>query len=108
MGLKPCRHRPRRDLPGDVADLEDLFEKSEYLRFFNEAFNEHSDIQMKDIDDVDGPLLPQINRHIGKTRFNHYRPASCANSLGLDAGQFSDNTLRRFEAAIAEVNRRFA
>ncbi|NLX26065.1 MAG: AAA family ATPase, partial [Lentisphaerae bacterium] len=96
------------DLPGDVADLEDLFEKSEYLRFFNEAFNEHSDIQMKDIDDVDGPLLPQINRHIGKTRFNHYRPASCANSLGLDAGQFSDNTLRRFEAAIAEVNRRFA
>jgi predicted ATPase len=90
---------------GDVADLEDLFEKSEYLKFFNAAFSEMDDIE--NVPDTTKPILPQINTILGKSRFNHYRPANFANAQGFTLKDFSDETLQRFESAFKEVNKRF-
>jgi len=92
-------------LEGDVADLEDLLEKTEYLKFFNSAFSELDDI--KSVSEGSKPIIPQINAIIGKSRFNHYRPASFANAKGLNAGDFSKETLTRFENVFKEVNKRF-
>jgi predicted ATP-dependent endonuclease of OLD family len=92
-------------LEGDVADLEDLFEKEEYLNFFNSAFPEHNEI--KSISESSKPILPQIIAILGKSRFNHYRPASFANAQGLKAVDFSKETLNRFEIVFKEVNKRF-
>jgi predicted ATP-dependent endonuclease of OLD family len=90
---------------GDLADLEDLFEKAEYLKFFNTAFSEMDDI--KKLPETTKPILPQINAVLGKPRFNHYRPANFANAQGFTAKDFSDNTLQRFEVVFKEVNKRF-
>ena len=92
-------------LNGDIADIEDLFEQTEYLDFFNSEFSEFNDIQS--VPDNSMPILSQINEIIGKSRFNHYRPANFANKKGLAAEYFSDETLQRFEKVFKEVNKRF-
>ena len=92
-------------LEGDVADLEDLLEKTEYLNFFNSAFSEVDDI--KSVPEGSRPIIPQINVILGKSRFNHYRPASVANAQGLKAEDFSKETLTRFENVFKTVNKRF-
>ena len=94
------------DIEGDVADLEDLFEKSEYLKFFNTAFGEKDAIN--EVPDDTKPIIPQLNKILGKPRFNHYRPATSANALGLTAKDFSEDTLKRFEKVFKEVNNRFS
>lgn len=77
---------------GDVADLEDLFEATEYLQLFNAAFiNDFSGIQPDEIQSGQR-ILPQINRLIGKDRFNHYRPAR-ALVAGVTQLQLSAETL---------------
>jgi len=96
------------DLDSDTADLEDLFEKEEYLAFFNAAFHEYQDIAFTDIKEIDKPILPQINKIIGKPRFNHYRPANTANNKGLTSDSFSAETLQRFESVFKEINKRFS
>lgn len=93
-------------LEGDIADLEDIFDKTEYLKFFNAAFHEHDDIAT--VPDQKKPILKQINLIINKSGFNHYRPANFANSQGLKEKDFSDETLERFEIIFKEVNSRFA
>ncbi len=92
-------------IEGDVADLEDLFDKSEYLNFFNGAFSGMYDI--KKVSEKTKAVIPQINTIIGKPRFNHYRPANFANAQGLSVKYFSDETLMRFESIFKEVNKRF-
>lgn len=93
------------DIEGDTADLEDLFDSAEYLRFFNGAFHEYDNIET--VPDQKGPLLKQINEIIGRPRFNHYRPANYANSQRLNTKDFSKDTLKRFEMVFKEVNKRF-
>lgn len=95
------------DNNGNIADLEDLFEKTEYLRFFNGAFQELKDINLDSIPNYEKPLLKQINRIIGKPGFNHYRPANYANSQALSSEDFSEETLGRFESVFKEINKRF-
>ena len=89
---------------GSEADIEDLFSKQEYISLFNEAFSEHADITPADIVEVDKAIIPQINKKIKKTRFNHYRPASLASRKGMKANDFSPETLDRFEALFKAVN----
>lgn len=57
------------------ADIEDLFNKEDYLKLFNKAFAEHNDIKLGDLDINLKPTLAQINKHLVIKRFNHYRPA---------------------------------
>ena len=91
-----------------TADIEDLFSKDEYLKLFNEAFDkEFSKIKLTDLDPAIEAILKQINKVIGKDRFNHYRPANKLNQLGVDKSYFSSGTLDKFEKMFTEINKLF-
>lgn len=87
-----------------IADIEDMFEIDEYLNLFNEEFAKDFDkINNTDIDNTKA-IIPQINKIIGKTRFNHYRPSRYLTSLCVDKDYFSDETLNRFEKLFKDIN----
>ena len=91
-----------------TADIEDLFEKEEYIKLFNSAFKkEYSEIKLTDLDNSIDTILKQINKVIGKDRFNHYRPANKLNQLGVDKNYFDPKTLDRFEKMFVEINKLF-
>lgn len=91
-----------------TADIEDLFEKKEYIRFFNEAFSgDHAEVKEVDLDANLPTIIKQVNKAIGKDRYNHYRPAYKATLLGLEGKDFSGQTLDRFEAMFKEINSLF-
>lgn len=91
-----------------TADIEDLFDKEEYLILFNAAFNkEYPAIKLSDLDSSIETILKQINKVIGKDRFNHYRPANKLNQMGVDKSFFKPSTLDNFEKAFIEVNKLF-
>jgi hypothetical protein len=90
---------------GAIADLEDLFEPAEYLALFNAAFEgQFPEIKLFDLKPGER-ILPQINKQIGKDRFNHYRPARQLISGG-EPVQLSPNTMSRFEEIFVTVNER--
>lgn len=91
----------------DKADLEDLFKKSDYLKLFNAAFNEHADIQEADLNASIKTIIIQINEHLGVSRFNHYRPANELIKLAVDDSFFDSETLNRFEKVFEEINKLF-
>ena len=89
------------------ADIEDMFEPSEYLRLFNAAFSELEDVKASDVGKTNERIIPQINALIRKERFNHYRPANQLAKQGAKAGDFQPTTLDRFEAMFRAVNALF-
>ena len=90
----------------NVADIEDLFDKDEYLKYFNLAFaGEYQEIKVSDLDNSMPTILKQINKVIGKDRFNHYRPANKLNQLSPKASDFSKKTLDRYEKIFIEINK---
>lgn len=92
----------------NIADIEDLFDKEEYLKMFNAAFDkEHPVVKLADLDSSIGTILKQINKVIGKDRFNHYRPANKLNQLGVDKSYFKPKTLDNFEKVFTEINKLF-
>ena len=91
----------------NYADLEDLFAKEDYIKLFNSAFSEHGEIKVDDLDDRLPRIILQINKQIGKNRFNHYRPANELLKLGADKSFFSPTTLENFEKVIKEINKLF-
>jgi predicted ATP-dependent endonuclease of OLD family len=91
-----------------TADIEDMFTKEEYLKLFNLAFDtEYPEIKLTDLDTALETILKQINKVIGKDRFNHYRPANKLNQLGVDKKYFSATTLDNFEKMFIEINKLF-
>lgn len=91
-----------------IADIEDLFDKEEYLNLFNLAFDkEHVKINLSDLDSSIDTILKQINKVINKPRFNHYRPANKLNQLGVDKKYFKPETLNKFEKMFTEINKLF-
>lgn len=89
------------------ADIEDLFEKSEYLDFFNKAFTEFKDIVVADLDNKLPNILQQINKLIKKDHFNHYRPANQLARMSVNSKYFSKGSLDRFESMFKEINKLF-
>lgn len=87
------------------ADIEDLFEKSEYLDLFNKAFSEFKDYAVTDLDNKLPNILQQINKLISKDHFNHYRPANQLAKMSVDSKYFSKDTLNRFENMFKEINK---
>lgn len=83
------------------ADIEDLFEESEYLELYNKAFStnvEASDLQGND------PIVKRIERHAGK-EFNHGRPATALLRERTDVlPRLSTETLDRFERLFRRIN----
>lgn len=91
-----------------MADIEDLFTKEEYVTIFNAAFDqEYPTIKVSDLDNSLETIIKQINKVIGKERFNHYRPANKLSQMGVDRTFFSTNTLDNFEKMFIEVNKLF-
>lgn len=87
-----------------IADIEDMFEIDEYLNLFNKEFDkEFTKINSTDIDNTKA-IIPQINKIINRTRFNHYRPSRYLTSLCVDKDYFSNETLNRFENLFKDIN----
>jgi hypothetical protein len=74
---------------------------------FNSAFTEYSDIRSSDLNPNIQQIILQINNHIQKDRFNHYRPANALVKSGISKDFFSDDTLTNFENIFKEINRLF-
>lgn len=85
------------------ADIEDLFDKEEYLVLFNGAFGKA--VQISELD-TNKPIMSQLKRLNGNKAFNHYSPA---NYMAKNIGSlvFSDETMGRFEKLFAMVNSKF-
>lgn len=86
------------------ADLEDLFVKEDYLKLFNSAFSDITDIKESDLNSSIKQIIIQINKHIRKDRFNHYRPANELVKLGVNKDFFHSETLDNFEKVFKEIN----
>jgi hypothetical protein len=89
------------------ADIEDLFDKEDYLKVFNQAFSEHNDIKLSVLDENIKPIISQINKHLNVSRFNHYRPANQLSKNGLSVKDFKKTSLDNFEKLIADLNKLF-
>ncbi|GFM87973.1 hypothetical protein PSCICO_33720 [Pseudomonas cichorii] len=91
-----------------VSDIEDLFDVTEYLNFFNTAFTGEIDaLTDAMLPQEGGPILKRINKAISRDRFNHYRPANALNSMKISDTTFSAETLGRFEKVFEEINKLF-
>lgn len=85
------------------ADIEDLFDKEEYLTLYNGVFG--VSVQIVDLD-VEKPIILQLKRLNGNKSFNHYLPANyMAKNIGTLT--FSKETIERFERLFALVNGKF-
>ena len=89
----------------ESADIEDMFEKEEYLNLFNAAFPEHGKLKLGDLRN-DKQILNQIKSKIGD-RFNHYRPANEFAKRGLQQNSLSEKALLTFEKMFVEINKLF-
>ena len=84
------------------ADIEDLFNKDEYLALYNGAFGKS--VQLSDLS-LDQPIMTQLKRLNGNKAFNHYAPANyMAKNIGALA--FSEETLQRFENLFRLINKK--
>lgn len=89
----------------EEADIEDMFEISEYLAIFNEAFRGTYRVEEGELEGVDGGrVVSRICATLGIDRYNHYAPARSLIST-MPEMEFSDRTLNRFAAAFEAVNR---
>ncbi len=89
------------------SDIEDLFDKEEYLSLFNESFSEYANISIDDLNNGIERVLLQISKVIGRDRFNHYRPANLLAQKGVNYDYFSKTTLDNFEKVFQRVNQLF-
>lgn len=89
------------------ADLEDLFTKEDYLKLFNSAFNELDDVKISDLNSNISQIIIQLNKHLKKERFNHYRPANELVKQGVKVDFFDSVTLDNFERVFKYVNKLF-
>jgi hypothetical protein len=84
------------------ADIEDLFEPSEYVELFNSAFGEN--IKSTELTGND-PIVRKIARAIGQDRFDHGLPADqFLRARDKVLPKLSDATLDRFERLFQVVN----
>ncbi|MCF8303318.1 MAG: ATP-binding protein [Bacteroidales bacterium] len=89
----------------ELASIEDLFEKEEYIRLYNAAYETRTDIRLKDLDSAKPNILDQLDSLTGKRDFDPYQVASKLALLSVDATFFSSKTLARFEKLFKEINK---
>jgi predicted ATP-dependent endonuclease of OLD family len=87
------------------ADIEDLFYKEDYIKIFKEAFPEHNNLCLSDLNSSIQRTILQINKYLGKNHFNHFLPANKLASLGVDDKYFNIKTLDRFESMFVKINK---
>lgn len=91
----------------DKADIEDMFEKEEYLKVFGESFPEHAGIMVTDLDAKKPTILLQLKALRNGKDFNHFKPSQKLLMMGSQEGLFSEETLDRFESMFSEINKLF-
>jgi predicted ATP-dependent endonuclease of OLD family len=92
----------------EKADIEDLFEKAEYLNLFNEAFKgQYPILTTEDLNPAIKNILIQIKNKLSVNAFNHYRPANILARKGVDKSYFSEQTLLKFEKLFKSINTLF-
>lgn len=89
------------------ADIEDMFSKDDYLSLFNEAFKEHQDIKISNLNSDINRIVLQINSYLNINRYNHYRPANTLAKSGTEISRFSNETISNFENMFKDVNAMF-
>ena len=85
------------------ADIEDMFEKGEYLSLFNAQFSEYDDIAESQLNPEVRRIVKQIEEVIGG-KFDHYWPAYELSTRAADESFLSDATLTRFENLFKKIN----
>lgn len=115
MDASQFRDLSKLGISGRPTDLEDLFDVSEYLTFFNAAFAKQ--LGAMPIEEADLPagdrVIQRLEQHLATNGislrpsggFNHYTPASAFASDPPSA--LSAETLNRFEAVFKAVNALF-
>ncbi len=90
-------------LGNSFVDIEDLFEKNEYLSLFNKTFS--MEINIKNIDNSK-PIMKQLKHVNNDEDFDHYQPANymMRNIANLE---FSNATQERFENLFTAINKLF-
>lgn len=85
-----------------LADIEDLFESSEYLDLYNRAFG--SSLAEADLAGTD-PIVSRIARHIKLERFDHGRPADVLlRHRDTFLASLSPLTVDRFDLLFKRIN----
>ncbi|MGD8786797.1 MAG: AAA family ATPase, partial [Phycisphaerales bacterium] len=92
---------------GQVADIEDIFTKDDYIKLFNTAFPEHKDLQIGDFKNASIPIISAISKALGMDHFNHYRPARELARRGVGYNFFNEESLANFEKAFKTLNKLF-
>jgi len=95
------------DAGSQVADVEDLFTKNDYIKLFNVAFPEYKDLQVSDFKDASIPVIAAIKEALGINHFNHYRPARELARRGVRPDFFNEESLTNFEKAFKALNKLF-
>lgn len=82
------------------ADIEDLFKPEDYLKLYNDAFDD--DLKMSDLNGQD-PIVRRIAR--AKGDFDHGKPADLfLRNSDEYLENFSDETIDKFEEVISKLN----
>jgi len=89
----------------DASDVEDMFEKAEYIKLFNQSFSEYDDISTDQLESEDGLVVDQVGKIIGATRYNHYRPARTLLQSQSQSDFICDETAKRFEELFTQINK---
>ncbi|CAA6812098.1 MAG: Unknown protein [uncultured Sulfurovum sp.] len=89
----------------EKADIEDLFHKEDYLKLFNEAFQDYEDFSVNDLNPKIERIIIQLNKKIDSKSFNHYRPANVLTKKGADITFFKKESIDSFEKVFEEINR---
>ena len=85
-----------------AADIEDLFEPSEYLELYNAAFGAKLDLASLSGTD---PIVARIARNIGVDRFDHGVPADhFLRNRDKVLPHLTEESLRRFSELFRRVN----
>lgn len=85
----------------EYADIEDLFNKADYLVLYNGAFE--LEIEESELDDSEG-IMQQLKNINDNGKFNHYSPARYMMSH-IGELNFSEDTLSAFEKVFREINK---
>lgn len=86
---------------GREADIEDMFEKDEYLILYNEALTHN--LKVEELDPSLNRIVEQIRKEHGKFRA-HYRVARQLAAPEQDISFIGEGTLARFEQMFKAIN----
>ncbi|WPP51562.1 ATP-dependent nuclease [Catalinimonas niigatensis] len=89
-------------VPSQLADIEDLFSKLDYIKLYNDSFEKsHKVDELKGSDQI----VNQIARLEGIARFNHGKPADVfLRNRDKYLANLSDETLSNFERLFDRIN----